>query len=86
MPSFKERFRASRKYKKNKDGTTDESNSAPTTTSTIDEHTGSAALATYSHHHHQPVDPGEWTFPRRVVERSLTLDWNVRRQREVLVS
>jgi hypothetical protein len=69
MPSFKERFRPSRKYKKNKEiGATsvDESTAssgastnitnvsttgAPTT---IDDHTGSAASATY--HSHFSVD------------------------------
>ena len=74
MPSFKERFRPSRKYKKNKDATTSNTEDLTTTTlasgstthganpsttsaaiiptatasaMTIDEHTGSAALATY---------------------------------------
>jgi hypothetical protein len=84
MPSFKERFRPSRKYKKNKEaaaGSTDESvtvnsgaspnttnvpstSSAPlptapiaaaaastTTGTTIDEHTGSAALSTCHSHY-----------------------------------
>ena len=87
MPSFKERFRPSRKFKKNKDGTT--TNTDDTTTSilasgsstystnhasttntsstliptatvsatTIDEHTGSAALASY--HSNYSIDQCE---------------------------
>lgn len=66
MPSFKERFRSSRKYKKNKEaGATDvdESISASGTSTNItnvlatgvstatDDHTGSAALSTYPSHH-----------------------------------
>jgi hypothetical protein len=80
MPSFKERFRPSRKYKKNKEAGTDESvpiavasgtsinatnvpttgtstvatsvaAAASTTNTTIDEHTGSAALSTYHSHY-----------------------------------
>jgi hypothetical protein len=79
MPSFKERFRPSRKYKKNKEagtaGTDDSapvavasgtSNNAtntptvsnvatpvaaPTTSTTIDDHTGSAALSSYHTHY-----------------------------------
>ncbi len=59
MPSFKERFRSSRKYKKNKEaGATGTDESAPTASgistnapTTIDDHTGSAALSTYSSHY-----------------------------------
>ena len=76
MPSFKERFRPSRKYKKNKEaGTTGTDDSAPIAVAsgtsnnatntpivsnvatpvaaptTIDEHTGSAALSTYHSHY-----------------------------------
>jgi hypothetical protein len=57
MPSFKERFRTSRKYKKNKEsgGATslDEATAASgiftttTTTTTIDEPTGSRLLSTH---------------------------------------
>ncbi len=63
MPSFKERFRPSRKYKKNKEAggnSIDESAIAATGTSTtgtsttIDDQTGSAALSTY--HSHCSVD------------------------------
>jgi hypothetical protein len=59
MPSFKERFRSSRKYKKNKEaGATSIDESATTASgmstnapTTIDDHTGSAALSTYSSHY-----------------------------------
>jgi len=55
MPSFKERFRPSRKYKKNKEAggiSIDESTIASGTsitgaTATIEDQTGSAALSTY---------------------------------------
>jgi hypothetical protein len=54
MPSFKERFRRSRKYKKNKEsgGATslDEPTAASgifTTTTTVDEPTGSRSLSTH---------------------------------------
>lgn len=86
MPSFKERFRSSRKYKKNKDATTSNtddpttnnlasgtstyptnntsttstsiiSSTSTVSTTTIDEHTGSAALATY--HSNYSIDQCE---------------------------
>jgi hypothetical protein len=53
MPSFKERFRPSRKYKKNKEAgaaTTDEPGTSATaggTPTTVDDRTGSAALSSY---------------------------------------
>ena len=60
MPSFKERFRSSRKNKKYKEAgalTTDESGTIPTASgtstntsnlpTTTDDHTGSAALSTH---------------------------------------
>ncbi|CAF0956398.1 unnamed protein product [Adineta steineri] len=62
MPSFKERFRSSRKYKKNKEagatGTDEVASGGTSTTNTsstiIDDHTGSGALST--HHSHYSVD------------------------------
>jgi hypothetical protein len=68
MPSFKERFRSSRKYKKNKEGGTTSgeepaaaaaasSSNATNASTTIDDHTGSAALSTY--HSPHPVDYGK---------------------------
>ncbi|CAF3303413.1 unnamed protein product [Rotaria sp. Silwood2] len=66
MPSFKERFRPSRKYKKNKEiGSTNTDDSVSTTTAsgtstslstagaslTADDHTGSISLSTYPSHY-----------------------------------
>ncbi|CAF1057038.1 unnamed protein product [Rotaria sordida] len=66
MPSFKERFRPSRKYKKNKETSslnTDDSASSTNASgistnittagasTTIDDHTGLVSLSTYSTHY-----------------------------------
>ena len=49
MPSFKERFRSSRKYKKNKDGTV-----PSTTPATTQEDTPVSACASAGHQTHNP--------------------------------